>query len=477
MHPVLECDDIFRDIILALEGPGSSQTLAALAITCKALSEPALDALWENCYFYRLLELFPQDLFVESEWRLARPIMPIDWTRSRFYASRVKTLEVYEDCAEVLKAMGPFYPSSGLLPNLRRLVSYSDDSELDITTLRVLLHPQVKEVVFYNYPPSITNLSFLSALPVLCPHLTDFTFSFNLREGDYPETAAVISTLVPALQMLESLRLNLDVHVGELNLGLLSNLTTLHLTGGPTVVGSFPRLRDISVNHIDAVSAIELLSSAAVLDMVKIDLWLAPTSPQVAELVRTLKSVASSTSLKTLSLSLLPADDMPADVMEAQTLRELSFFSGLKSVHIEWFFGPDLDDRTLEFLTTSWTQLTNLQLVQRGTDTNLTLKSLLPLARNCPHLQHLDLKVDAREVPELPRVAPQRTLNSMDVASSPIQSATKVARYISGIFPDVEHVWSSTEFPERRQLWNQVLEQLPEFVALRKEVAEQVRAG
>ncbi|KAJ6463433.1 hypothetical protein C8R45DRAFT_1107781 [Mycena sanguinolenta] len=475
---MFECDDIFRCIILALEGPGSGQALAALAITCKALSEAALDAIWEHLLdFERVLELFPQDLFVESEWSLARPIMPTDWDRPRFYAARVKTLKLDADHDEVLKVMGPFYPSGGLLPNLRRLSRGSSNIWPDLTPLRVLLHLQLKEVSF-SCSPSITHLSFLSALPVLCPHLTFVDLRFD-GENNCPETAAVVSTLVPALQTLESLRLNLDIHVGELNLGLLPNLTALDLTG-LTVAGSFPRLRDLTVNSVDAVSAIKLLSSTAILGLVKIDLSVcpAPTSPQVAELVRALKSVASSTSLKTLSLSLLPADDMPADVMKAQTLRELSFFSGLKSVHIEWFFGPDLDDRTLEHLTISWTQLTNLHLIQRGTDTNLTLKSLLALARNCPHLQDLTLKFDASEVPEPSRVAPQRCLESIDLELSPIQNATKVARYLSGIFPDIERIWSerSEESSEPNPLWDQVSEQLPEFVAVRKEEAEKVES-
>ncbi|KAJ6463435.1 kinase-like domain-containing protein [Mycena sanguinolenta] len=155
-------------------------------------------------------------------------------------------------------------------------------------------------------------------------------------------------------------------------------------------------------------------------------------------------------------------------------MRELSFFSGLKSVHIEWFFGLDLDDRTLEHLTTSWTQLTELQLFEIGTDivTNLTLKSLLAVARNCPHLRTFHLKVDASEVPELPPVEPQRLLKVLTVGESRIQGAAKVARYLSGIFPNVEYIRADSHMGR----WKQVLKLLPEFVALRKEVAEQVES-
>ncbi|KAF7373545.1 F-box domain-containing protein [Mycena sanguinolenta] len=489
MHSALECEDIFQAICSALEAPGRLETLAALAITCKALSEPALDALWEELRnFDCLLNLLPRDLFVEFAWDFARPIMPVDWTRPHFYASRVKKLLIswesnrISQVMEILKAIGPFYPSGGLLPNLRYL-GFNDQYEYpcrDLTSLRILLHLQVKEVSL-SFSPSIANLSFLSALPVMCPHLTHVDLSF--RGEEYcPEAAAVVSTLVPTLQALESLCFNANLDVGALNLGLLPNLIALSLEGRTELIaGSFPRLRELTILDIDTVSVIQLFRSAADLGLVKLDLGLSPatSSPRMAKLVRVLKSVASPTSLKTLTLR--PpfgyVDTIPADRIMADVLRGLSFFCALTNVIIKWSFGPDIDDSTLGLLTESWTQLRNLQLQQIQANTNLTLKSLLALARNCPYLHHLELMVDASHVPELPPIAPQRTLTHMHVVSSPIQSATKVARYISGIFPDVEHIWSSTEFPERRRLWDQVLEQLPEFVAVRKEEVEKARTG
>ncbi|KAF7373526.1 hypothetical protein MSAN_00563000 [Mycena sanguinolenta] len=366
--------------------------------------------------------------------------MPIDWVRPRFYAARIKSLVIDWDFTEtpkimdILKAMGLFYPSGGLLPNLRCLECHSHGSCPDLTSLRVLLHPQVKKISF-TCSPSITNLSFLSALPVICPRLRCFGLSFC--RGEYcPEAAAVVSTLLPALQTLKSLWLDVDIRFG------------------PTVAGSFPCLQEFTMLKGGVASVMRLLSAAADLDLIKIDLCLFPatTTSQIAELA------------------------WRGDVMKAHTLRELSFFHGLNSVYIAWSFGPDLDDKTLDLLTASWTQLTNLQLIQGGKATNLTLKSLLALGQNCPHLQCLRLMIDAREVPELPRVASQRSLELLAFGSSPIQNATKVARYLSGIFLDLRYIQSDVLI-EYRQLWKQVSELLPEFVAVRKEEREQVRAG
>ncbi|KAF7373552.1 hypothetical protein MSAN_00565600 [Mycena sanguinolenta] len=474
MHPLLECAELFQAITSHLDHPA----LAALAITCKALCEPALDALWEELLdLDRVLALFPDDLFIQGS--IARPILSTDWTRPYFYVSRVKTLQIGDfPETEILQSMSPFSISSGLFPNLRRF--HCESTVQDLIPLRFLLHSQLKTISL-SFPPSVTNLSFLSALAVVCPHLTHVDIWFG--GADYhPEVATVISTLVLALKALEYLELDIGIHTEALNLGLLPNLKALLLSRLPTKLeaGLFPRLQDLTIHRVGVVAILKLICSAVDLELVKISLGLFPatTSPQMAELMRGLKSVASLTSLKTLTLRPSPSDvnTVLADVMTADALRELSFFCRLTTICIEWSFGTDLDDKTFEVLTASWTQLANLQLVHKRTDTNLTLKSLLALARNCPRLQYLGLKIDAREVPEPPCVAPQRTLKSMQVASSPIQSAPKVAGYLSGIFPDVEHISSvPSEGPfQQNPLWVQVSEQLPVFVAVRKEEAEKV---
>ncbi|KAF7373524.1 hypothetical protein MSAN_00562800 [Mycena sanguinolenta] len=340
-----------------------------------------------------------------------------------------------------------------------------------------------------HFPPSFANLSFLSTLPVVCPHLTHVTI--HLDGVEYcPETRAAISTLFPALEALECLVLAWNYegnHDWTLDLGLLPKLMALDLTGPPKpvawsstrlVAGSFPRLRDLKIRHVDIMSSIELFRSVDI-NLVKFHLALFhhTTTPQMTELVHALTNVLAMSSLETLALH-PDFPIVPPHVMTADALREFSVFCGLKSVHIAWSFGPDLDDATMNVLTASWTHLTNLELEQideedNTNNTKLTLKSLLSLARNCPHLQHFELTVDAREVPELPDVAPQRILKSMDIASSPIQSTLKVARYLSGIFPNVKRIGPSDHSPEfrkYRKLWEQVLKQLPEFVAVRKEL-------
>ncbi|KAJ6463437.1 hypothetical protein C8R45DRAFT_1107786 [Mycena sanguinolenta] len=470
MHPVLWNDDIFRIICSAVKAPRRHRTLAALAITCRAFNEAALDNLWEYLCaddLKHVLALFPDGLFVQGG--LTRPIMPIDWDRPHLYVSRVKTMTIWPtDYDEILKAMGPACPSGGLFPNLRCLGCRYIPSD-DLTPLRVLLHPQLKEFSIY-FTPSTSNLSLLSALPLVCPNLTSMNLWFE--GGDYPETAVFISSIVPTLKALESLCL--DNWIGALGLVLLPKLTDLHLSG-PTAVGSLPRLRCLTIEDVDTVSVIELFRSVTDVDLAHLSLDLSPltTTSQMDELVRALASVASPPSLQTLRLQ--PHEGMPTEnAMTVHTLHELSFFCGLKTVEIEWLFEPHFDDTTLETLTAAWTQLTDLKLIQPlvEDDKKLTLKSLLSLARNCPHLQCFYLMVDAREVPELPPVAPQRSLKWMYVPSSPIQNATQVARYLAGIFPDVEHIESHPG-----PLWYQVLKQLPEFVSVRREEAEKIRAG
>jgi len=61
MHPLL-CEPILLDFIL--ETAGGRSSIARLARTCKAISDPALDVLWKHIDgLTPLLRLMPSNLF------------------------------------------------------------------------------------------------------------------------------------------------------------------------------------------------------------------------------------------------------------------------------------------------------------------------------------------------------------------------------------------------------------------------------
>jgi hypothetical protein len=95
--------------------------------------------------------------------------------------------------------------------------------------------------------------------------------------------------------------------------------------------------------------------------------------------------------------------------------------------------------------------------------------ALLPLSRNCPHLRHLSLTVDATHVQEdLPSRTPrviQTALVSARFHHSPIESPSQVARFLSSVFPSLSNISTSSE--TYRKEWGEVKKLIPMFATIR----------
>jgi hypothetical protein len=150
-----------------------------------------------------------------------------------------------------------------------------------------------------------------------------------------------------------------------------------------------------------------------------------------------------------------------------------------------------LDD--LETLASGWPTIENLDLNKEpvvlgpalGTKSNLTLRALLPFARNCPNLRKLGLYLHATET-ELPSASeiqrPFTKLTNLNVGISSIGEPQAVALFLSRICPVDCYVeagvcWSYAGFDEtsravlqrRIHEWQKVNTYLPLSVKLREE--------
>ncbi|KAJ7616521.1 hypothetical protein FB45DRAFT_1063953 [Roridomyces roridus] len=129
------------------------KSLPALAGTCRAFCDPALDLLWEEQEMLgNLLRCMPDDLWKHRKDEedededededeededgmpcLLRPIVPADWDRVLFYNHRVKSFsfDMDEDLqynfssTSVLDILRMSFPGSILFPNLRSLQWWS----------------------------------------------------------------------------------------------------------------------------------------------------------------------------------------------------------------------------------------------------------------------------------------------------------------------------------------------------------------
>ncbi|OAX39540.1 hypothetical protein K503DRAFT_689406 [Rhizopogon vinicolor AM-OR11-026] len=103
--------------------------LAALARTCRAFKEPALDTLWKNIYgFEPLISSLPEGVVkrtTEGKLTLTRPLSLSDWNIIDQYTHRIRSLTIgYRPSANIDERVVQALvctPSSALLPNLRCL--------------------------------------------------------------------------------------------------------------------------------------------------------------------------------------------------------------------------------------------------------------------------------------------------------------------------------------------------------------------
>ncbi|KAI5889566.1 uncharacterized protein SCHCODRAFT_02634927 [Schizophyllum commune H4-8] len=95
--------DILLQICVELETQRSLRSLAAVAVTDRAISSTALDVLWERqSSWVRLLKTLEEHRLVagsdRTELMIADPIRRASWSRMQTYAARIKVL--YARCSD-----------------------------------------------------------------------------------------------------------------------------------------------------------------------------------------------------------------------------------------------------------------------------------------------------------------------------------------------------------------------------------------
>lgn len=281
------------------------------------------------------------------------------------------------------------------------------------------------------------------------------------------------------------------------HVGRLSTVTELHLASLPNTLrllqpespAMFGHLRELSVGSVEigvATSFFGLCSNTPLIE-IHFTFRFCPTVAETDAFYNALRSNCSHTSLNLLALYILEVSPLAGDnsLIPGSSLRTLDCFVNLRTVSLTAPVGFDLDDPTIVQLAAAWPNITSLTLetIISTVPPRITLQCLYSLAQNCPRLCSLRLAFDARSVPAPgPTRVIQDCLESIDVESSPISNATPVARYLSSLFPNLTII--HTDFEEQdnddpaevenaaavqHRLWMQVKDQIPEFVAARRE--------
>ncbi|KAJ7633547.1 hypothetical protein DFH06DRAFT_1437439 [Mycena polygramma] len=509
MHRTWEIPEVVSLVFGHLDVDKDAEGLATLARTCRAFQDPALDVLWyHQNTLMNLLLCLPAGLWVRKSLdvsgrvlmnlSLSRNIVPSDWDLVRNYARRVKSLHLDNQSHDLRQPyVIPFRetlrsgraPGDYLLPNLEKLEWDIMGTPTDFIDL--FLGPKLSSISFTGYPAML-----LPTLAKRYPHLAEIDLlSIDPATVDPPVNHEARSSLVRALTDVRSVKLGTLDSAAFMHLGQLSTLrslqaaissTTSFTDAGERTMFSSLRTAQIDVEDANAVQLTGLLRTwnDPPLRLFSASLDTYPSQTELEDLYSVLGSHISPDYLLLLNLQLLnssPILQSPDTSRHPDHLfRHLFPFTNLVTLSIHVPSGFDLTDVTISAMASAWPNIHDLQL---EADVQIhpaqgTLRGIQALAEQCPHLQHLELAIDATVIPA-PRLAPaprlvaQEALVLFNVGESRIDNVFAVARFLSSIFANVQKIvptYLGLPADELyRDRWQEVEAMLPGLVELREE--------
>ncbi|KAJ7478736.1 hypothetical protein B0H11DRAFT_2424232 [Mycena galericulata] len=452
---------------------GSARDLSALARTCTALCNPALDVLWRSQdTIVNLLRCMPSDLWEinADKDRLQRPIIHADWERAQFYLHRVKSFGMHGFCRSpgFLEMLSLGLAGECLFPNLEKLQWYPHPPSL-LPHVRLFLTPRIKDLLIGSIE-RVPHLSILSNLVTRCPALTKISiFTQGL------ETVEEIPTLSMFARGL--------THVELLDVPWLDRIALAHLAALPNVkslrfrqrllhpshsnsplpgrarnpTGGFPALRRLHFVCAALQCAAEPLALGSNSPLVEFYISAdaeEPTKSVSREFYATLALHCSHLSLRKIHIGgnggshTTPSlDRINMYAVGLEVLEPLFSFGNLVHVYLAHPVGFDLDNAGVLAMASAWPHLDTLVLVtsrDRHMDSCVTLEGIYYLAKHCPNLRALQMVFDATVIPELldhaqTRVVQER-LSFMGVSSSAIRNPRYISTFLSKIFPQLNRI-------------------------------------
>ncbi|KAK6981321.1 hypothetical protein R3P38DRAFT_2578602, partial [Favolaschia claudopus] len=414
-----------------------------------------------------------------------------DWDRVLSYSRRIKTfsyVDYREGCPvpdmSVLKSMTRSLPAGALLPHVRNLFCSSSSSLFSL--LPSLIGTRVSSIMI-----ELTSCSwrFSAVQELALPCLTSVTI---VSDGGV-EGKTVVTKLISDFVRCESLLRKIDVDrltfstlLHSSNLKHLEHLDTQVITGGlvcsredMSVERQFPALLTLSLR----TPSPSLLAKVVEITTFPLlgQMWLYASNLSLTfdptALLSSIGAHSSSDHLTSLiialgcNLSVLNWGEHQFRTLSALALKPLLELSNLSWMELYYPGLCPLDDAFVESMARAWPGIQKLHIECQydiTATTSPTMQSLVSLSQHCPLLVYLRLDVDATKIPfaRLPaqRRALHRQLSLWEVRLAPIESAHKIATFLSAIFPRLQMVCSSS--PCRKE-WDEVNRLISAFAEIR----------
>ncbi|KII93130.1 hypothetical protein PLICRDRAFT_87552 [Plicaturopsis crispa FD-325 SS-3] len=498
MHRCLTILDV---LLVIFESQGiTSRDLSRLARTCTTFCAPALDILWRGQEgLCALLECMPPDLWNIGTWEhepglggpprkhmtLRRPIVANDWTRFKFYANRMRTLDLGRSGSGVILDL---WDSSALLaapeiPAMRNIKKLSIDLGAPNGVLmwfRLIARDRIVTLTIYNYyfgAYSEMGTSFLSNMPAALPNVRKFKISYELvgtaviqtacngwpqlhklvaDDVDLSATALLSLSALPKLSMLR-----FDWHGLPEDLWELSRAPSQH---------RFPALRRLVIYlpdecTLDTCCPLLALSKFPQLEEINCFEEAEEGSANSVSawnlLLTTLGNACSPTTIKKINLGEEskpeadpPASWSPTPLLDIASLEPLLPFRHLVEFSCSAYFAFDLGDADVEKMARAWPSLNVLELAYDlwgwRKPSRITIKGLMSLIRLCPDLARLSIVINASAVNipfpnDLPVPANDKLI-TIALQNSEIDDPSAIAALFSTTLPNLRSIkyWCGT---------------------------------
>lgn len=448
MLTFLSMYELLREVFLHAD----QNTTATAARSSKTLSTPALDVLWRvipraSFLFSILCPLEGAASYDGHSCRrfdFDRDLHPADWKRFLPYSRRVEQLSCMDEIvgdrwnepshkalAKVSSSRPPDLTLADVFPRLRSL-TWNVYSHKVLRNLSMFLVPSLTflEIKIDNVVEYKPMSAFLKQLQARCaPNLRDLRLNTDFAISTLEEEVLdllkemgrlerlilprfwtndrVFSSLasLPSLQYIGQRKSYWWGNSEDTEGGLMPTIETLQN-------GAFPALRDITYDTLNLFESKKLFTHAHVPRQL-VSLCVTSNKLEAPHQVHDFLSAISETlvDLQDLDIGLtFPITDAPGhstDITSA-TIRPVSLLPKLSHFGLATHFPLKMDDAELDAWTDCawgrqlkvlWLNETPAYAVQREIKSDLTLKALTVLARNCPNLEELSLFVNATEVP------------------------------------------------------------------------------
>ncbi|KAI1783203.1 hypothetical protein LXA43DRAFT_357137 [Ganoderma leucocontextum] len=403
------------------------RTLLSLALSCHALLDPSVDKLWNNLDdIHPLLKLLPNYQRRDSIHHLTGEITPEAWSRLQTYASRVRSISLFQDASldpSVWPTILEQCQGTVLFPNLRKLsmsmwhatqasfsplhclaspslchlfLSVDTDQGTDKTIIATIAGRTLEEVSITS--PGLVRLSFFPFMNIGREHLMCLSRFTKMVQLDLSDHATLDEDLLLLLSNLENLtRMRIPILFRDPTESLdlkngFQKLTKLDLRCRPTHLARFMLASPMSRLN---------------------DVCLRLGSHLADDFHTSLPSICRHIGPHTLTRFRAELDDFrrpPRFLMDL--LEPVLPFVNLEE--LEFFFEEHLPLRNedLERFSHAWPKLRALILIQGettlsnpdrvpGSVERPTLHGLVELARQCPQLDRLCIPdLDASRLPQ-----------------------------------------------------------------------------